>query len=455
MEAPVSFFTNRNPEKEALCKFLQGNLYTKAIMDINGMSGMGKTQLLLWAYNQVKKTQITVAYYDFNNKADIQYVDVLKSISEQSNKDSIVPNMANSFTENEKNIDDLCNAFNKELSEEISSKRVVFFFDTTENATPETLEILDTKIFPEHVNHGNLLITCSGEKPLNWRTADIRKRRTTLSLNLFSKEESKEMIETLTTEYKINKIDNEIIELIQYLSDGNPGIIYESLNFLSQNFSLQYIDADIKKCNNLVKKLHSKIVDEKILPKLKNINIENVDNNKLISQIAMLRKVDLQSFRKLVALNFPESFSKQNAFYYDTLLKSIHKQSSMFQSKDFSSGYVINRCVRKISQLSKWLDQPKPFKCFQDEVSNYYKFLISKTNGIDQKSAIIEYLYTKYSKFPALIKKTERNCNEFANELNELIKSNLLQADSYERDAHLIDIRNAIEADDELNELLT
>jgi len=455
MEAPVNYFTDRTSERKELCKFLQGKIYTKTMMDINGMFGMGKTQLLRWAYSGAKKTHRTVAYYDFSRKADIQYVDVLKSISEQSNKASIVLNLANSFTDYNNNIDDLCNAFNKELAEEIRSNRVLFFFDSTEKATPKTLELLETKIFTKHINHGNLLITCSGEKPIHWKTADIRKRRTSLTLHSFTPEEINEMIASLANVYSINEIDDDSIELIQYLSDGNPGIIYDSLYFLSDEFSQKEIHAEPKKCNDLVAYLHQKIVHEKILQQIENVQIERVDNIKLISNIAMLRKVDLQSFRKLVAINFPESFAKQNAFYYDSLLKKIYKQSSLFQP-DYSSGYALNTCVRRISKLSKWLAQPKKFEWLQNEISNYYKFMISKTAGIDQKSAIIEYLFTKYSTFPACIGLPERTCTLSANEITELIDSNnVIQEDSYVRDAHLIDIQNAIEADEELKDLLT
>ncbi|MBF0453000.1 MAG: hypothetical protein HQK75_20025 [Candidatus Magnetomorum sp.] len=463
MKPTVKYFTDRNHEKKDLCNFLQGKLLTKTIMDINGMSGMGKTQLLTWAYHEAMRSQKSVAYYDFKNSTNTyQYVDVLRSIATSNidrfaNTDySEMKNLANSISQkitiSDDDINDLSKAYNKALSNDLSSKRVLLFFDTTEEALPKTLEILDSQVLSQHVNHGNFLVTFSGEKPLQWKTADIRKRRATLPLNEFKQDEMVDMIDRLATEKSIQTIDDEVLELIQYLSAGNPGIIYDSLHYLSDKFTRNSIDK--KDCHGLVKHLYSTIVCEKILSQIGDLKIEDVDNLKLISQIAMLRTVNLHSFRILVTKNFPDSFSQQSAFYYDDVLKKIHKKSSLFYSTDFRSGYVLSKCIRRIFQLNTLLTNSNNFNSFKQSILDYYKTMISKTTGIDQVNAIVEYFFTKYFTPPQCFEMPEQNYRCFEDELNTIIGSNHLKDERYEKEAHLICIKDAIENDEELKHLL-
>jgi len=468
MTKTVAYFTDRNIEKEQLKNFFQqNNPISKKVLEINGMYGIGKSQMLKWAFSKYYPSDITCAFYNFkfSSPEQTQFLDMLRWVAMSNNKQcpepyysdfiNLADNAQNDAHIDESNIRTIAESFNNCLSNNLGTRPVFLFYDTTESAHPKTIQILNDYILSKHIERTSIKFAFSGEKPLKWNSEDIRKRRRSLFLETFDAHEMRELIEKiLDQEIKI-EIPEACIEFCQYLSGGNPGILKSCFDFLAEQFSDSQLQWHEDTCRALVSHVFQIFIADKIIAKLR--FDENFDTYKLITHIAMLRKIDLFPFKSIIANYFQKPFSEKSARYYDYLLNQIFTQSNLFKKIEFTPGYRLNKCLRRINQMNVLLNNQSKFYLMKERIQDYYYQRISFLFGLDQISAICEYLFIKYALIPKSLPIPISRPTDVTSELNLLIEqtqpdiSNVDDVDfNFRQDSHEIAIKQAIEADEEL-----
>ncbi|ETR64966.1 MAG: hypothetical protein OMM_15038 [Candidatus Magnetoglobus multicellularis str. Araruama] len=107
--------------------------------------------------------------------------------------------------------------------------------------------------------------------------------------------------------------------------------------------------------------------------------------------------------------------------------------------------------------MNALLNNQSEFYLMKERIQDYYYQRISFLFGLDQISAICEYLFIKYAMIPKSLPFPISRPTDVTSELNLLIEqtqpdiSNVDDVDfNFRQDSHEIAIKQAIEADEEL-----
>jgi hypothetical protein len=461
MTKTVTYFTDRITEKDKLRKFFQKNdPTTKKVLEINGMHGIGKSQMLKWAYNQYQPSDIICAFYDFKSSTPekTQFLDMLRCIAitnqeqcsgyDYSNFLTLSENAQKDNYINENDIQEIVTIFNTSLSTHLGNRPMFVFYDTTEEAHPKTINILNDQILSHHIDKSNIKFAFSGEKPLYWSSVDIRKRRRSLFLDTFDSDEMLELIEKVLDKEIFIQLPPSCIEFCLYISAGNPGILKTSLDFLANYFSDSPVKWDRDTCQALINHVFQIFIKEKIISRLH--FDDELDKHKLVKHIAMLRKIDLFPFKSIIANHFQTPFSEKSARYYDYLLNQIFSQSHLFKKIEYSSGYRINTCFRRMNLMQTFFNDSDEFHLIKQRIQDYYHNRISIVSGSDLVSAICEYLFFKYALIPSSLPISLPTPRDATSELQLLIHQTRPDESAFIQDSYEISIEQTIEADEDL-----
>jgi len=449
---------DRTDEKEKLKTFFQQRKSKRKIIEITGMYGIGKSEMLKWTYNKYQNSDVVCAFYNFESSIpeQVQFLHMLRDIAKKTNEQQSSHHLSTFLTlydhaDKDPHITDmdiktLSAAFNQGLSKDLQCRSMFMFFDTTEEAHPKTIDILNNDILPRHIEHSNIKFAFSGEKPVVWLSEDIRKSRMNLFLNTFNNHDMNELIEQIVAENAQLQVSQNCIAFCRYIAGGNPGILKESFDYLSRNMSAQW---DKSVCKELVSHLFQIFMQDNIISKFR-IDDESIPLEELITQIAMLRKIDLHPFKMIIADNFQKPFSEKSAMYYDYLLNRIFSHTYLFKKIEHSPGYRLNKCFYRINQRNLFFNNRQKFDLIQQRIQNYYYERIPKFSGTDQINAICEYFFTTHfmpHKSPASLSiKTD-----LLADLNAIIEKTCPKGSDFDRESHELRINKAIQDDEDVN----
>lgn len=373
------------------------------IIDTYGSIGIGKTSFLYFVCDKlIPKKSLSVHI----NLSSVENIDeLIKLTANKLNKFFYKDKYFSEFfkyiidSDNEYSTDNAVILFGAALKVATESISIVLCFDNTEKLNSNIWEEFEEKILRyyielKNVSHHKLKIITAGQRRMRWNVFHIREQVKACQLNLFDKESTKEMVQLLSKQERIDfPIENQddIIDDIYSLTLGHP----KSIQMIIQHWNDLQVD-DKKYQKNFATLLVEKYIQPEFIDQAKELvkgKHYPSSSFSLLQNLSPLRFISTKILRETLSQlsTFSSFYSKQKYFFFKKLLDVLRDEHLLDWNKD-RERYEFPAIIRHI--LLKDLKQNKTedlIKLHQEIGDVYRKLTLDDT--ADRHAIFIEQLY--------------------------------------------------------------
>jgi hypothetical protein len=487
-------FVNRHEEIKQFHQALAEGHY----LEVKGIAGQGKTELLNWICDYNDKKDYLAIYLTLSESKyrRPEVFPILRTIADALSRQGNIEPPFSSFYQaldlyeqalrqhrrhpmddvsaNRQALDNaeksMIKAFNEDLSRILKTgKRIVLCVDNTEMIRGQEAEeagagvslawnTFETEILKPHLQQKNFMLVTAGQKRVTWNTFAIRKRIKPLELSFFTADDVLKQVTSLTDveEMKIAESFAPALHRLNRLTRGHPFSNYKIVDLWTGDdgkFQKPLKPETIeKKFDAGIRKLMDEIVLDRFLKDIK-LDREYPAAIEVLKTLSPLRYFQLDKLHYMLSAFLGNDFAGKPISFFERVLSIFLKSGNLLTWKS-GIGYEMNPVMRSILLEHTRVNSRDLFISMHDELAKRHGFWLEQAQGVEKIKCFVEKLYhqMKY-----LAEKDSGKVVEVANkELQHFIEHHIKSKTAGSVDTHsqFDTLKNEISNDAELSEMV-